>query len=169
MVRWFDSRWEHGGYLFTDTIMNNVTETKDSINHEKYILALKQAALYDFVTSLPIQHDTMIGKGGLALSSGQRQRILIARMFYKNPDYIFMDEATNSLDSETERAIIDNLDSAFSNKTRLIIAHRLNTVKNADTILVLRNGEIVEKGSHLELIEMNGYYYELVKEQLQLA
>ncbi|MDO9186368.1 MAG: peptidase domain-containing ABC transporter [Bacteroidia bacterium] len=157
------------GYLFTDTIVNNVTETNDDINLENYIQALKNAALYDFVMSLPIGHNTIIGKGGLALSSGQRQRILIARMFYKNPDYIFMDEATNSLDSETERIISDNLDKLFSKKTRLIIAHRLNTVRNADTIIVLKNGTIVEEGSHFELIEKNGFYYELVKEQLQLA
>jgi len=156
------------GYVFTDTIINNVTETNEEIDFEKYINALQLAALYDFVISLPIKHDTIIGQGGLALSSGQRQRVLIARMIYKNPDYIFMDEATNSLDSETERIIINNLDNIFSNKTRLIIAHRLNTVKNADKIIVLRNGLIVEEGSHYQLIKQNGYYFELVKEQLQL-
>lgn len=157
------------GYLFTDTIINNITELDENINFDNYISALKLASIYDFVISLPIQHKTIIGKGGLKLSAGQRQRILIARAIYKNPDFLFMDEATNSLDSETERIIIDNLDSFFYNKTRLIIAHRLNTVKNADKIIVLKKGEIVEEGSHIELIQKNGYYYELVKEQLQLS
>lgn len=156
-------------YLFTDTILNNITASDDNIDFECFIKALKMSCLYEFVMSLPIKYDTVIGTGGLALSSGQRQRVLIARMIYKNPDYIFMDEATNSLDSETEKTIVNNLELLFANKTRLIIAHRLNTVKNAAKIIVLQEGVIVEEGSHEELIHKNGYYYELVKEQLQLT
>ena len=154
------------GYLFTDSIMNNVTMSDDKIDYDKYIESLKLAAIFDFVNALPIQHKTIIGNDGLALSSGQRQRILIARMFYKDPDYIFLDEATNSLDSETEMVVMGNLNKAFSNKTRLFIAHRLNTVKHADKIIVLDKGKIIEEGNHNELIKKNGFYYNLVKEQI---
>lgn len=157
------------GYIFNDTIINNITESGREVIIENYIKALKQASLYDFVMSLPITHQTIIGRGGLSLSSGQSQRILIARMIYKNPDFIFMDEATNSLDAETEKHINQELESLFSNKTRLVIAHRLNTVKYADKIIVLKNGVIAEEGTHFELIEQKGFYYELVKEQLQLS
>lgn len=157
------------GYLFTGTIIDNITESEQELNYDDYIDALKSACLYDFVMSLPIQHQTIIGKGGVALSSGQKQRMLIARMLYKKPEYVFMDEATNSLDAETERAIIDNMDAIFENKTRLVIAHRLNTVKNADKIVVLKDGRIIEEGNHHELIMDHGFYYELVKEQLQLS
>ncbi len=157
------------GYIFNDTIINNITESGDEIIFEKYIRAVKLANLYDFVMSLPITHQTVIGRGGLALSSGQSQRILIARMIYKDPEFIFMDEATNSLDAETEKYINRELDLLFAGKTRLIIAHRLNTVKYADKIIVLKNGIITEEGSHLQLIAQKGFYYELVKEQLQLS
>lgn len=156
------------GYLFTDTIMNNITGGGDEgKDYDRYIKSLKLAAIYDFVNTLPLKHETKIGKDGLALSSGQRQRILIARMIYKNPEYIFMDEATNSLDSETERIIMNNLKNIFSNRTILIIAHRLNTVKNADKIIVLRDGKIIEEGTHDELVYNDAYYHKLVKEQIE--
>lgn len=157
------------GYIFNDTILNNISESGDDLVFENYIKALKLANLYDFVMSLPITHDTVIGSGGLSLSSGQSQRVLIARMIYKNPEFIFMDEATNSLDAETEKCINQELDILFSNKTRLVIAHRLNTVRYADKIIVLKNGVITEEGTHFQLIEQKGFYYDLVKEQLQLS
>lgn len=154
------------GYIFTDTIKNNIILSGNNYDDNKYINALKQAVIYDFIDNLPIKHETLIGKEGLSLSSGQRQRILIARMIYKNPDFIFMDEATNSLDSETEHIVLNNITKNFANKTCLIIAHRLNTVKNADKVIVLHNGKIVESGCHDQLICNRAYYYNLVKEQL---
>lgn len=154
-------------YIFTDTILNNVCEWDENINFEKYENALKLSAIYDFIISLPITNQTIIGKGGLQLSSGQKQRILLARMFYKNPDFIFMDEATNNLDSETEKIIVDNLNQQFKYKTKIIIAHRLNTIKNADNIIVLDNGCIIESGTHTELIKKSGYYLQLIKEQFE--
>ncbi len=154
-------------YIFTDTILNNVCEWDENVNFEKYENALKLTAIFDFIVSLPITHQTIIGRSGLQLSSGQKQRILLARMFYKNPDFIFLDEATNNLDSETEKIIIDNLNKTFKNKTKIIIAHRLNTIKNADNIIVLDKGCIIESGTHNELIKKNGYYLQLIKEQFE--
>jgi ATP-binding cassette subfamily B protein len=154
------------GYIFTDTIKNNITLSDNDFEETKYINAIKNAAIYDFIDNLPIKHETVVGKEGLSLSSGQRQRILIARMIYKNPDFIFMDEATNSLDSETERFVLNNLNASFDNKTRLVIAHRLNTVKNADKILVINDGNIIETGDHNQLLNNKSFYYNLVKDQL---
>ena len=154
------------GYVFTDTIKNNIILSVNNYDESKYINALKQAVIFDFIDNLPIKHETLIGKEGLSLSSGQRQRILIARMIYKNPDFIFMDEATNSLDSDTERYVLNNLNDSFGNKTRLIIAHRLNTVKNADKILVINDGNIIETGNHNQLLNNKSFYYNLVKDQL---
>lgn len=157
------------GYIFTDTIINNITMSDESVNYDRYIEALKLSAIYDFINELPIKHETKIGREGLTLSSGQRQRILIARMFYKNPEFILMDEATNSLDSETESIVLRNLSKFFSEKTTIIVAHRLNTVKNADKIIVLSNGKIVETGNHKTLTDQRGVYYELVKNQLDMG
>lgn len=159
------------GYIFTDTIINNITQSESDtqIDFKRYINALKLAELYDFVETLPIKHQTKIGNEGLALSSGQHQRLLIARLIYKNPEYIFMDEATNSLDSQTENRVVNNINSHFKNKTKIVIAHRLSTVKNADKIIVMENGKIIEYGSHNKLINLEGSYFNLVKEQLQLA
>jgi len=155
------------GYIFTDTIINNVTMSNETnIDFNRYIDALKLSGLYEFILTLPRLHDTKIGKEGLSLSSGQLQRILIARLFYKNPEFIFMDEATNSLDGETEDFVISNLKAFFKDKTTIIIAHRLNTVINADNIIVLSKGQIVEFGNHRTLTNLKGVYYNLVKSQL---
>lgn len=156
------------GFIFTDTIFHNVTGSDPNPDFERYLDSLKLACLYDFVMELPIRHDTKIGRDGLSLSSGQQQRMLLARLFYKDPDYIFMDEATNSLDSQTEKFILDNLEDRFANKTRVVIAHRLNTVRYADNIVVVDKGQIVEQGSHEALVALEGQYFALVKEQLQL-
>ena len=121
------------------------------------------------ISELPLGYNTKIGSEGKGISQGQRQRILIARAVYKNPEYLFFDEATNSLDANNERAIMDNLQQFFDGKTVVIVAHRLSTVKNADQIIVLQNGLIVEKGNHEQLVERKGNYYQLVKNQLELG
>ena len=119
--------------------------------------------------SLPLKYNTKIGRDGVGLSQGQKQRILIARAVYKNPDYIFLDEATNSLDANNERAIVENLDRFYKGKTVVVVAHRLSTVKNADQIVVIDHGRVVEIGDHEELIERRGAYYNLVRNQLELG
>ena len=119
--------------------------------------------------SLPLEYNTKIGRDGIGLSQGQKQRILIARAVYKNPDYIFFDEATNSLDANNERTIVDNLNKFFKGKTVVIVAHRLSTVKNADQIVVLDHGRIAELGNHETLTARRGVYYNLVKNQLELG
>lgn len=122
----------------------------------------------DFISAMPLGYNTRIGVEGLGLSQGQRQRILIARAIYKNPHYLFFDEATNSLDTTNERLIMNNLSKLYKGRTAVISAHRLSTVKNADNIIVLRKGRIVEEGTHDELVALNGYYYTLVMNQLEL-
>lgn len=154
------------GFIFTDTIKNNIVGREDDYDLDRYIQALKMASIYDFVISLPIAHNTLIGKGGVGLSTGQQQRIMLARMFYKNPDYIFLDEATNSLDSQTEANVVQFLNNEFANKTKLIIAHRLNTIINADKIIVLEQGKIAEEGTHHELFHNKGVYYNLFQKQV---
>lgn len=119
--------------------------------------------------SLPLKFDTKIGRDGMGLSLGQRQRILIARAVYKNPDFIFLDEATNSLDSKNEHEIVGNLDRFYKGRTVVIVAHRLSTIKNADQIIVLNHGRVVETGVHASLIEKKGQYYNLIKNQLELG
>ena len=126
------------------------------------------ACIKDYIMSLPLKYNTKIGRDGIGLSQGQKQRILIARAVYKNPDYIFLDEATNSLDAKNEHMIVDNLDMFFKGKTVLIVAHRLSTVKNADQIVVLNQGRIAEIGTHESLTAKRGAYYNLVKNQLEL-
>jgi ATP-binding cassette subfamily B protein len=121
------------------------------------------------VEGLPLGYNTKVGQDGAGLSQGQKQRLLIARAVYKDPQYIFFDEATNALDAFNERVIMHNLEHAFRNKTVFIIAHRLSTVRNADNIIVLEKGEIVEQGTHQMLTERRGAYYHLVKEQLELG
>lgn len=157
------------GYIFSDTIERNIATSDENIDIEKLEHAAKVANIESFIKSLPLGYNTKIGAIGNGISGGQRQRILIARAVYKNPHYIFFDEATSALDAENEKIIHDNLQSFFKGKTVLIIAHRLSTVKNADHIIVLNHGEIVEQGSHQELVVKKNEYYNLVKNQLELG
>lgn len=127
------------------------------------------ASIDGFIESLPLGYHTKIGMEGIGLSQGQKQRILIARAVYKNPEFIFFDEATNALDATNERNIMENLDKFFIGRTVVVVAHRLSTVRHADQIIVLDNGEIVEQGTHQELTSQRGDYYHLVKNQLELG
>ncbi len=156
------------GFIFNDTVASNIAVSDDNINTEKLMHAAEIANIRSFVEQLPLGFNTKIGQEGIGLSTGQKQRILIARAVYKNPDYIFFDEATSSLDAENERIIMQNLNKWFHHKTVVIIAHRLSTVKNADQILVMEDGKIVEKGNHQELVNEQGIYFQLVKNQLDL-
>jgi ATP-binding cassette, subfamily B, bacterial len=131
-------------------------------------LNAKIANILDFIHSLPMGYQTMIGTDGLGLSAGQKQRILIARAVYKDPDYILMDEATNALDAENESEIICNMNNFLRGRTAVIIAHRLSTIRNANNIIVLGNGSVVEQGTHEELVSRNGIYHTLVKNQLNI-
>lgn len=157
------------GYIFSDTIERNIATGDEEINRERLQNAAKIANIEGFIDCLPLGFNTKIGASGNGISGGQKQRILIARAVYKNPHYIFFDEATSALDAENEKIIHDNLQSFFKGKTVLIIAHRLSTVKNADQIIVLKNGQIVEQGNHQQLTINKGEYYNLVKNQLELG
>lgn len=156
------------GFIFNDSILKNITINEEYPNYERLRSAIQVANLEDVVEALPLGLDTYIGLDGQGLSEGQKQRILIARVVYKNPNLILFDEATNSLDANNEKIINENLDNFFTGKTTVIIAHRLSTVKNADQIIVLDKGEIIESGTHDSLLSMNGQYYELVKNQLDV-
>jgi ATP-binding cassette, subfamily B, bacterial len=157
------------GFIFYNTIANNISLSDERPNIERIHEAAKIGNIDTFIESLPMRYNTKIGVEGHGLSSGQKQRILIARAIYKNAKYIIFDEATNSLDANNERKIIEQLDSFFNNKTVVIVAHRLSTVKNAHNIVVLENGRIVEQGTHEHLITIKGAYYKLVKNQLELG
>ncbi|MCC6460664.1 MAG: peptidase domain-containing ABC transporter [Saprospiraceae bacterium] len=157
------------GYLFSDTIAANIAVSDDKIDMERVIEASKIACIYDYIINMPLKFNSKIGGAGQALSVGQKQRILIARAIYKNPDYLFFDEATSSLDATTERLITDNLDQFFHGRTVVVIAHRLSTVRNADQIIVLDNGMVQEIGNHKTLTEKRGTYFHLVKNQLELG
>ena len=157
------------GYIFSDTILNNIGISDENISAPRVIKAAKQACIHEFIESLPAGYNTRIGSDGHGLSSGQKQRILIARAIYKDAKYIFLDEATNSLDANNESEIMSNLNSFFNGKTVIIVAHRLSTVQNADNIVVMGNGYIIESGHHKKLIEKRGVYYNLVRNQLNLS
>jgi ATP-binding cassette subfamily B protein len=155
-------------FIFSDTISYNIS-LEENANQEKLLNAIKLANVGEFIDKLPLKLDTIIGLEGVGISHGQRQRILIARAIYKNPDYLFFDEATNSLDAKNERIIVENINHYFKNKTMIVVAHRLSTVKNADQIVVLDNGEIIERGNHDELIKNKGKYFDLIQNQLELG
>jgi ATP-binding cassette subfamily B protein len=157
------------GYIFNDTIANNIALQGEQIDYLRLVNACKVANILAFIENLPLGFNTKIGVEGSGISQGQKQRILIARAVYKNPEYIFFDEATNALDANNEKAILGNLQLFFSNKTVVVVAHRLSTVKNADKIIVLHEGGVAEEGTHEELSSKKGYYYELVKNQLDLG
>ncbi len=157
------------GYLFSDTIANNIAISDDTPDLERVRYAARVANIADYIEKLPLAYNTKIGQDGQGVSQGQRQRILIARVAYKNPEFVFLDEATNALDANNEKAIITNLEKFYENKTVIVVAHRLSTVKNADQIVVLDKGKIAEIGTHKELTEKRGKYYELVKNQLELG
>ena len=156
------------GFIFSDTIAQNIAVGEDSIDKNKLMHAVNVANIKEFIESLPLGYNTKIGSDGIGISGGQKQRILIARAVYKNPNFIFFDEATSALDAQNERIIMENLNEFFKGKTTLVIAHRLSTVKHADQIVVLENGNIIEKGTHDELIAQRRSYFNLVKNQLQL-
>ncbi len=157
------------GFIFSDTIANNIAIGDDEIDKERLGYAVQMANIQEFVDSLPLKYNTKIGQEGVGLSQGQKQRILIARAIYKNPEFIFFDEATNALDANNEKVILENLDEFFAGKTVVVVAHRLSTVKNADQIVVLEKGNLIEIGTHEELIRKQGAYYNLVKNQLELG
>ncbi|MGB8191549.1 MAG: peptidase domain-containing ABC transporter [Chitinophagaceae bacterium] len=156
-------------FIFSDTIAGNIAIGVDKTDVERLNNAIRVANIGEFVDGLPSGFNTMIGIEGLGTSMGQRQRILIARAVYRDPDFIFFDEATNSLDANNESVILRNLEAFFEHRTVVIVAHRLSTVKRADQIVVLHKGEIVEKGTHQQLIKLKGEYYTLVKNQLELG
>jgi len=157
------------GYIFNDTIANNIAEGADEVDKDRLLYSVRMANVQEFIEGLPLRYNTKIGNTGQGLSQGQKQRILIARAIYRNPDYIFFDEATNALDTNNERVIQENMTKFFTGKTVVIVAHRLSTVRDADQIVVLKQGQIVEKGTHTELIALRGDYYNLVKNQLELS
>ncbi|MFN7654982.1 MAG: peptidase domain-containing ABC transporter [Cyclobacteriaceae bacterium] len=157
------------GYIFSDTIARNICVSDEDIDAKKMVDAARVANIHEFVESLPLGYDTKIGADGVGVSAGQKQRILIARAVYKNPEYIFFDEATSALDANNEKVIMNNLNDFFKNKTVVVIAHRLSTVRNADNIVVLDKGKVIEQGTHEELAERRGSYFELVKNQLELG
>lgn len=157
------------GYIFSDTIAKNIALGDEKIDRNKLLHAVRVANIQEFIESLPLGYTTKIGRDGHGLSQGQKQRILIARAVYKYPEYFFFDEATNALDADNERVIMENLEEFFEGKTVIIVAHRLSTVKKADQIVVLDRGQIVEQGIHAELTKLRGVYYNLIKNQLELG
>lgn len=157
------------GVIFSESIARNIAVGDDEIDEQRLKEAAETACIYDMVMALPLKFNTRIGHDGMGLSQGQKQRILIARAVYKNPRYILLDEATNSLDAQNERNIVDNLERFYRGRTVIIVAHRLSTVCNADKIVVIDAGKIVEVGSHKKLTALRGAYYKLVKNQLELG
>ncbi len=157
------------GYIFSDTIANNIAVGVDIIDKERLQYAADVANIKEFIDDYPLRYNTKIGAEGVGMSTGQKQRLLIARAVYKNPEMLFFDEATSALDANNEKEIMEKLDVFFKDKTVLVIAHRLSTVMNADKIVVLEKGKIIETGTHTELVALKGSYFKLVKNQLQLG
>lgn len=176
MEKYSPSRWRRNcgvvmqeGYIFSDTIAGNIAVVDEIPKMDKVSKAVETANIKEFIESLPLRYNTKIGGDGHGLSTGQKQRLLISRAVYKDPEYIFLDEATNALDANNEKTIMRNLKRFFKNRTVVIVAHRLSTVMNADNIVVLDHGKIIEQGRHDELITLKGSYYNLVKDQLALG
>ncbi len=173
----YDIKWWHNhcgvvmqdGVIFSETIARNIAVSDGEIDEERLMRAAEIACCKDFIMALPLKFNTKIGRDGVGLSQGQKQRILIARAVYKDPDFILLDEATNALDAKNERQITENLEHFYKGKTVVVVAHRLSTVKNADQIVVLDSGKVVEIGTHNDLVAKRGAYYELVRNQLELG
>ncbi|MCL2133466.1 MAG: ATP-binding cassette domain-containing protein, partial [Bacteroidales bacterium] len=157
------------GFIFSDTIASNIAVGEEVVDKKRLLHAVAVANIKEFITSLPLKYNTKIGMEGSGISQGQRQRLLIARAVYKNPEFLFFDEATNALDANNEKIIMENLKEFYEGKTVVIVAHRLSTVQNADNIIVLEHGCIIEQGTHQELTLKKGAYYTLVKNQLELG
>lgn len=157
------------GFIFSESIARNIAVDDGEIDRKRLLHAARIANIEDYIENLPLKYNTIIGQDGIGLSQGQKQRILIARAVYKDPPYIFLDEATNALDANNERAIVENLARFYHGKTVVVVAHRLSTVRHADNIIVLEQGKIVENGQHEDLITAKGAYYNLVKNQLELG
>lgn len=157
------------GYIFSDTIARNIALAGETIDHGRLLHAVNVANIQEFVESLPLRYNTKIGSNGIGLSQGQRQRLLIARAVYNDPEFIVFDEATSALDANNEKVIMKNLDAFFKGKTVVVIAHRLSTVKNADQIVVLEKGKVAEVGTHQQLTSSKGIYFDLVRNQLELG
>ena len=157
------------GYLFPDTIAANIVPGSENIDESKLVSAVTISNIKSFIESLPLGYNTRLGANGQGLSEGQKQRLLIARVVYRDPEIIIFDEATNSLDANNEKVIVENLEDFYIGKTVVIVAHRLSTVRDADKIVVLDGGRIAETGTHDSLIAQKGVYYNLVKNQLELG
>ena len=155
------------GVIFPESIAQNIGLTDSTQDSQGLVYAANKACILDYVNSLPLGFNTILYQDGMNLSNGQRQRILIARAIYRNPRLFVFDEATNSLDADTESEIVRNLKTVFQNRTVVVIAHRLSTVRDADNIIVLDQGTIIEQGNHEVLLSIKGYYYGLVKNQLE--
>lgn len=171
-LRWWRRRCGvvmQDGVIFSESIERNIAVDDGPVDRPRLEEAARIACIHDFVMSLPLRYDTKIGRDGVGLSQGQRQRVLIARAVYRDPDFIFLDEATNSLDARNEREIVGNLDKFYKGRTVVVVAHRLSTVRNADNIVVIDAGKVVETGTHDALIASRGAYYNLVKNQLELG
>jgi ATP-binding cassette subfamily B protein len=157
------------GVIFSESITRNIAVDDGDVDEGRLEQAARIANIHDYIMGLPLKYNTLIGRDGVGLSQGQKQRILIARAVYKNPDFIFLDEATNALDAKNERVIVENLDEFYKGRTVVVVAHRLSTVKNADQIIVIDGDKVVETGNHTSLIAGRGAYYQLVKNQLELG
>ena len=157
------------GVIFSESIARNIAVDDAEIDKERLLKASEIANIKNYIMGLPLKFNTKIGRDGFGLSNGQKQRILIARAVYKNPNYIFLDEATNSLDANNERIIVENLNKFYKGRTVIVVAHRLSTVKNADQIIVIDKGKVIETGCHQKLTQKHGLYYHLVKNQLELG
>lgn len=157
------------GVIFSESIARNVAVGDGDIDEQRLCNAERIAQIYDFVDELPLKQHTLIGQNGLGISQGQKQRILIARAVYKNPQFVILDEATNSLDAMNEQRIVKEMEKFYQGRTVVIVAHRLSTVRNADQIVVIDGGRVVENGTHAALIARQGTYFNLVKNQLELG